>query len=163
MSLTLRWPSLAHSYIPRLGDPQELQFVLVVYSLSSVQLFTTPWTVALQAPLPMGFCRQEYWNWLPFPHPGDLSSPGIKPVSPALQADSLLLNYQVSPSRPRACAVALSEPMQRFLTHLLLANYPLCSWRAGSVHRWCSISAAFNKCRQYHFPISWPATTVNVL
>ena len=48
---------------------------------SCVQLFVTPWTVALQAPLPMGFSRQEYWNGLPCPTPGDLSDPGIKPIS----------------------------------------------------------------------------------
>ena len=49
----------------------------------------TPWTVARQAPLSMGFSRQEYWNGLPFPSPENLSDPGIKPRSPALQADSL--------------------------------------------------------------------------
>ena len=49
----------------------------------------TPWTVAHQAPLSMGFSRQEYWSGLPFPSPGDLPNPGIKPGSPALQADAL--------------------------------------------------------------------------
>ena len=49
----------------------------------------TPWTVAHQAPLFMGFSSQEYWSGLPFPSPGDLSKPGIKPGSPTLQADSL--------------------------------------------------------------------------
>ena len=49
----------------------------------------TPWTVARQAPLSVGFSRQEYWSGLPFPSPGDLPDPGIKPRSPALQADSL--------------------------------------------------------------------------
>ena len=48
----------------------------------------TTWTIALQAPLPMGFSRQEYWSALPFPSPGDLPDPGIEPRSPALQADS---------------------------------------------------------------------------
>ena len=55
--------------------------------LSHVQLFATPYTVAHQASLSMGFSCQEYWNGLPFPSPGDLPSPGIKltsPVSPAL-------------------------------------------------------------------------------
>ena len=51
--------------------------------LSSVQLFVTPWTVARQAPLIMGFSRQEYWSGLPFPPPGDLPDPGIKPESSA--------------------------------------------------------------------------------
>ena len=49
----------------------------------------TPWTVACQAPLFMGFFRQEYWSGLLFPPPGDLSDPGIEPKSPALQVDSL--------------------------------------------------------------------------
>ena len=49
----------------------------------------TPWTVACQAPLSMGFSRQEYWNGLSFPSPRDLPNPGIEPGSPALQADSL--------------------------------------------------------------------------
>ena len=49
-----------------------------------------PWTIAHQAPLSMEFSKQEYWSGLPLPPPGDLSDPGIKLVSPALQADSLL-------------------------------------------------------------------------
>jgi len=49
----------------------------------------TPWTVACQALLSMGFSRHEYWSGLPFPSPGDLPDPGIKPSFPALQADSL--------------------------------------------------------------------------
>ena len=57
--------------------------------LSCVQLFATAWTGAHQAPLSMGFPRQEYWSGLPFLSPGDLPDPGIKPRSPALQADSL--------------------------------------------------------------------------
>ena len=61
-----------------------------VKSLSRVQLFATQWTVAYQAPLSMGFSRQEYWSRLPFPSPGDLLNPGIKPRLPSLQADSLL-------------------------------------------------------------------------
>ena len=47
----------------------------------------TPWTVACQAPLSMGFSRQEYWSGLSFPSPGDLPDPGIEPGSSALQAD----------------------------------------------------------------------------
>ena len=60
-----------------------------VKSLNRVQLFATPWTVAHQAPLSMGFSRQEYWSGLPFPSAGDLPDPGIKPRSPALQAGAL--------------------------------------------------------------------------
>ena len=58
-------------------------------SLSRVQLFVTPWTVAYQAPRSMEFSRQEYWSGLPFPSPGDLPNPGIEPRSPALQTDAL--------------------------------------------------------------------------
>ena len=65
------------------------QMKLKVKLLSRVQLFATPWTVAYQAPLSMGFSRQEYWSGLPFPSPGDLPNPGIEPRSPALQADAL--------------------------------------------------------------------------
>ena len=50
----------------------------------------SPWTVTLQAPLSMGFPKQEYWTGLPIPSPGDLPDQGIKPASPALQAGSLL-------------------------------------------------------------------------
>ena len=60
-----------------------------VKSLSCVQLFATPWTVAHQAPPSMGFSRQEYWSGLLFPSPGDLPDPGIETRSPALQADAL--------------------------------------------------------------------------
>ena len=60
-----------------------------VKSLSRVRLFATPWTVARQVPLSMGFSRQAYWSGLPFPSPGDLPNPGIEPGSPALQADAL--------------------------------------------------------------------------
>ena len=52
-------------------------------------IFATPWTVAHQTLLSMGFSRQEYWNELPFPSPGDLPDPGIEPWSPALQVNSL--------------------------------------------------------------------------
>ena len=53
-------------------------------SLIRVQLFTTPWTVAYQAPPSMGFSRQEYWSGLPSPSPGDLPNTGIEPGSPSL-------------------------------------------------------------------------------
>ena len=57
--------------------------------LSHVRLFATPWTVAYQVSPFMGFSRQEYWSGVPFPSPGALPNPGIKPESPALQADAL--------------------------------------------------------------------------
>ena len=65
---------------------------LVISCVSCSQSCLTlcdPRTVACQAPLSVGFFRQEYWSELPFPTPGDLPNPGIKPRSPALQADAL--------------------------------------------------------------------------
>ena len=58
----------------------------------------TSQTVACQAPLSMGFSRQEYWSGLPFPSSEDLPDPGIEPRSPALQADSLLTELQGKPN-----------------------------------------------------------------
>ena len=67
-------------------------------SLSLVQFSATPWIVARQTPLSMGFSRQEYWSRLPFPSPGDLPDPRIEPGSPTLQADSL---PSEPPEKPR--------------------------------------------------------------
>ena len=61
--------------------------------LSHVQFFVTPWTVACQAPLSMGFSTQKYWSGLPCPPPGDLHDAGMEPTSPASQVNSLLLNH----------------------------------------------------------------------
>ena len=58
-------------------------------SLSRIHLFVTPWTVACQATLSLGFSRQKYWSGLPCPFPGDLLNLGIEPRSLELQADSL--------------------------------------------------------------------------
>ena len=55
---------------------------MCAHLLSCVQLFATPWTVARQAPLLMGFSRQEYWSELPFRSSGNLPDPGVEPVSP---------------------------------------------------------------------------------
>ena len=57
---------------------------VVVWLLSSAQFFATPQTITRQAPLSMGFPRQEYWSGLSFPSPGNLPDPRIKPMSPAL-------------------------------------------------------------------------------
>ena len=60
-------------------------------SLSHVQLFVTPWTVAYKVPPSMGFSRQEYWSGLSFPYAGDLPDPGIEPGSPPLQVDDFTI------------------------------------------------------------------------
>ena len=70
-----------------------------------------------QTPVSMGFPRQEYWSGLPFPSPGDLPDPGIKPTSPALHADPLPLSHQGSPLFFHAtCWVALvvSSSLHRY-------------------------------------------------
>ena len=80
--------------------------VLITFSvcvLTHVWLFSTPWTVAHQAPLSLEFSGQEYWSGLPFPFPGDLPGPGIEPASPVLQADSLLSEALGKPSDLRTC------------------------------------------------------------
>ena len=64
----------------------------------------TPWTVACQAPLSMGFSRQEYWKGLPFPSPGDLPDPVIEPRFPALQRDSLPSEL---PGKPKNIGVGI--------------------------------------------------------
>ena len=78
--------------------------------------FATPWTVAHQTPLSMGFSRQEYWSGLPLPSTRDLPDPGMEPGSPALQADS-------SPSEPvgdgyiiRSVAVPLCSQLFFFIS-----------------------------------------------
>ena len=90
----LRWgtPSSWHLLCLHPGSLSStllISHACVLSCFSSFQLFATPWTVARQAPLSVGFSRQEHWIGFPFPSPGDLPSPGIKPRSPALQADSL--------------------------------------------------------------------------
>ena len=82
-------PRSKHLLISWLQSPSAVILWLKVKSLSHVRLFVTPWTVTYQAPLSMGFSRQEYWSGLPFPSPGDLPDPGIEPRSPAWEADSL--------------------------------------------------------------------------
>ena len=65
-----------------------------------------PWTIAHQAPLSMEFSRQEYWGRLPFPSPGDLPDPELKPRSPALQADSVLSEPPgMPPEKPFNCFI----------------------------------------------------------
>ena len=82
-----------------------------VQLLSRVQLFSTPWTVAHQALLSMGFSKQEYWSRLPCPPSGDLPDPGIEPGSPTLQVDSLLFGqgYPVIPGLGTTIAEAVLE------------------------------------------------------
>ena len=95
----------------------------------------TPWAAARQAPLSMGFLRQEYWSGLPFLSSGDLSDPGIKSVSLVLQADSLPLSYQGSSGKERDkqtqnVLVQKSEKENHFFSSLFLC----CLFVPSSVH-----------------------------
>ena len=82
-----------------------------------VLLFVTPWIIALQAPLSMEFSRQEYWSGLPFSSPGYLLNPGIKPWSPALQADYL-------PSEPPGKPFSIWNPLSRLQEGQSLQSHP---------------------------------------
>ena len=89
----------------------------------SCPTFVNPWIVALQAPLPIGFSRQEYWSGLLFPSPRDLPYPGIKPTSSSLQVDSLPLSHLRSPnhikSRVYFLFYSLEDFMQDYIYFLL--------------------------------------------
>ena len=94
----LRWPCTAPGGRVELGTWSWCGLYLIISlpvcmpsHFSRVQLFATPWTVAHQSPLSMGFCRQEYWSGLPCPPPGGLLCPGIKPAS--LMSPALVLYH----------------------------------------------------------------------
>ena len=103
-----------------------------VKSLSSVRFFATPWTVAYQAPPSMGFSRQEYWNGLPFPSPGDLPDSGIEPGSPAFQADALASQ---PPGNPKS-----TSNIHRKNSCLSWSSNTLVTWYQELTHwkrHWC--------------------------
>ena len=102
--------------------------------LSHVGLFAMLWTVAHHPPLSMGFSRQEYWSRSPFPPPGDLPDPGIKPRSPALQVDSL---PSEPPGKPKNTGVdSLSLLQGNFLTQE--SNWGLLHCRQIRYNFYCS-------------------------
>src|SRR5574337_976659 len=78
---------MLETWVQSLGWEDPLEKEMATHS--SILVWKIPWTVAYQDPPSMGFSRQEYWNGLPFPSPGDLPNPGIEPRSPALRADAL--------------------------------------------------------------------------
>ena len=103
--------------------------------------FATPWTIALQAPLSMGFPRQKYWNGLPFPSPGDLPDPGIKPRSLAMQVDSLLSEPLGKPRNLPLDPSSILHSLGLLLDlSLLTVSYRQSStpWKACSFHKYVS-------------------------
>ena len=104
---------------------------MCVKSLSCVRLCATPWTVDYQAPSSMGFSRQEYWSGLPFPSPGDLPNPGIKPGSPALQANSVPAEPPEKPTNTGVGSLFLLQwifPTQESNQGLLHCSQILYQW-----------------------------------
>ena len=97
----------------------------------SCRLFVILWTVAHQAPLSMGFSRQEYWSGLPFPSPGDLPDPGIEPRSPALQADALTSE---PPGKPNSKSIMGREIGFKYRFVLVLFLYPVVPCLLGAHH-----------------------------
>ena len=81
--------------------------------LSRVRLFATPWTVACQAPLSVGFPRQEYWSGLPFPSPGDLPDPGIKPRLSCISCIGRQILYYCSTWVPNLWSTTLHSESPR--------------------------------------------------
>ena len=117
----------AHSPTPL--NPRNLTVQGVCYSLSHVQLFVTPQTVAHQASLSVEFSKPEYWSGLPFPSPEDFLDLGIEPWSPTLQADSLSFELQGSPT----------EEYARWA-------FPFCQWNTEDnlIHRQLSNEKGIN-------------------
>ena len=95
--------------------------VVCVFVTQSCPTLCDPWIIACQAPLSMESSRQEYWSGLPFPSLGDLPDPGIKPESPALQADSL---QSEAPAKP--CRVVWPGPI--FWKHSVSVCFGLFFW-----------------------------------
>ena len=85
--------------------------------LQSCLILCDLWTIARQAPLSMGFSRQEHWSGLSCPTPGDLPDPGIKPTSPALQVDSLPMSHWGSHFHPLFFYKSLSANPQILKPH----------------------------------------------
>ena len=113
----LEWGAIAFSGIcPYIY----LNRLLLFRCFRRVQLFVTPWTVAHQAPLSMGFSRQEYWSGQPFPSLGALPDPGIEPWSPALQVDFLLSEPRGKPNlKANTNASLLVEKQTSLVTKFL--------------------------------------------
>ena len=101
--------------------------------LSCVWLFATPWTVAHQAPWSLGFSRQECWSGLPFPSPGHLPDPGIKPRSPILRADAL-------PSEPPGKPTPWTSP--RAQIEVILSGWKKMIFPLAESYEWIETSQA---------------------
>ena len=113
--------------------------------ISRAQLFATPWTVACEAPQSMEFSRQGYWSGLPFPSPGHLPNPRIKPGSLTLQADSLL---PVPPGKPNWINNQKSSTRIEELHRSILPKFNIHLWSSHSYHtQWWKAEIISSKIR----------------
>ena len=102
-----------------------ISFILVslhTCMLSHVHLSATLWAAVCQAPLSMGFSRQEHWSGLPFPPSGDLPDPGTEPVSPALQVETFFFFFTAKPFL-RSINFSLADLHSLCSTHMYLHFY----------------------------------------
>ena len=108
--------------------------MLCVYAklLSHVQLFATPLTVTGQAPLSMGFSRQEHWSELTRPLPRNLPNPGIEDRSPAMQTDSLPSEPPGNPVNTRVGSLSLLQGAVCMYIHIQLCVFSICSYLHSS-------------------------------
>ena len=140
------------------SNSAKLAFIIVYMCalvLSFIQLFATPWTVAHQAPLSLGFSRQEYWNGLPFPPPGNLPNPGIESTSltyPALAGTFFFYHCTTWETHYLYNSLILFSfvkySMMSFLKHLL-------TWLSNSVYE-CTLNLVFISLQS---PLNWSASS----
>ena len=108
---------------------------------SCVLLFVTPWIIAPQAPLSMGFSRLEYWSELSCPPPGDVPDPRTEPVSPALQADFSPLSHREALYNLCIYVCYSHSHVQLFETLWTVARQaPLSMGFSRQEHQWVAIS-----------------------
>ena len=128
---------------------------------SRIQLFATLWTITQQAPLPMGFPRQEYSGELPLPSPRDLPDLGIEPMSPAWQADSLWLIHLGSPANETYSNFFKKEEIPKCLSFLCIV------WRHSqkvAVHKpWRELLPELNHVGTLSFDFPTPELRKTVL
>ena len=142
--------------------PQGQETVKVkVKLLSLVWLFATPWTIAYQAPQSMEFPRQEYWSGLPFPSPGNLPDPGIKPGFPALRADAFTLWATRKAAKllekikvlvPLSCPT-LCDPVEIYLD--VLGPYSLISQRKSTFRKETVVGCRWIGSGKDYFKLRW--------
>ena len=126
-------------------------------SVSRVRLFVTPGTIACRAFLTMEFSRQD-WSGLPFPSPGDLPIPGIKPRSPALQADSLPAKPQGKPKNAGVGSLSLLQWI--FPTHELNRGLLHCRWILDQLS-YEGNRSAYMFCIKIYLDTAFPAHSIS--